>query len=75
MGLLVLRWENSVDDGDGIYYGGADGLTLFEVMEEYLTHGQTMEILKYDLDTPAHQPLANPEYIRDLERIAHGEEG
>lgn len=73
MGLMICRWDNSVDDdGDGIYYAGAEHLTLFEIMEEYLAYGQTLEILKYDLDTSADEPLATPEYIRDLEITAHG---
>ena len=50
MGLMICRWDNSVDDG--IYWLGdeSDKYTLFEVMKRYLTTGETMEILAYDPD-------------------------
>lgn len=52
MGLMICRWTNSEDDGiywmgDDVTANSADGYTLFSVMERYLTHGETMEILKY----------------------------
>lgn len=52
MGLIIARWTNSEDDGiywmgDDVAANPPDGYTLFSVMESYLTHGETMEILKY----------------------------
>lgn len=75
MGVMICRWANSVDDeGDGIYYTGAEDLTLFELMQEYLTHGQTVEVLKYDPDrSVGKQRYANITKLRDDERRAHGE--
>ena len=51
MGLMICRFSNS--DADGIYWLGdstppQDSYSLFDVMERYLTHGETMEILSYD---------------------------
>jgi len=50
MGVIIARWNNSVEDG--IYWVWDDEIghgdsTLFEVMERYLTQGETMEILSY----------------------------
>lgn len=50
MGLIIARWTNSIEDG--IHYvrdddGPWEGITLFAVMERYLTRGETMEILSY----------------------------
>lgn len=75
MGVMVCRWTNSVDDeGDGIYYAGAEHLTLFELMQEYLTHGQTVEVLKYDPDRSVGEGVyIDITKLRDNERRAHGE--
>ena len=50
MGVMICRWDNSVEDG--IHWVRDDDMhhedcTLFAVMERYLTRGETMEILKY----------------------------
>lgn len=50
MGVMICRWDNSEEDG--VYWVWDDEVThedstLFAVMERYLTHGETMEILSY----------------------------
>ena len=73
MGVMVGRWTNSVDDG--IYWVWDDDTvnpedsTLFQVMERYLTRGETMEILSY-------APNAGDELRTEImynERKAHKE--
>jgi hypothetical protein len=68
MGIIIARWENSEDNG--IYWTRDDqtleGDTLFEVMERYLTGGETMEILSY---APRNED-ARVELMAN-ERIAH----
>ena len=54
MGVMICRFINSPDpDDDGIYWLGdatppKDSYSLYDVMERYLTTGETVEILKYD---------------------------
>jgi hypothetical protein len=75
MGLMICRWGNSIEeDGDGIYYAGAENLTLFEIMEGYLAHGQTVEVLNYDPDHCFSRKLYTTTIeLLDNERRAHGE--
>ena len=70
MGLIIARWENSEDDG--IYWMGdePEEYTLFEVMERYLTTGETLEILSYSPDIRQDRDMVAMLYN---ERKAHGE--
>jgi hypothetical protein len=77
MGVMICRWTNS--DDDGIYWLGdatppIEAYTLFDVMERYLTTGETLEILSYDPGNRAtayRQPLTMD--ALNNEREAHGE--
>jgi hypothetical protein len=75
MGVMICRFSNSVDDG--IYWVGdssppKDSYTLYDVMERYLTTGETMEILCYD---PCYDPYDASSTTKMLtnEREAHKE--
>lgn len=77
MGLIIARWTNSEDDGIYWMYDdapwGNEG--LFSIMARYLTHGETLEILKYVLDTG--EGLISRDQLAPLlerEREAHKEQ-
>jgi hypothetical protein len=78
MGLMICRWINS--GYDGIYWLGdstppKDSYSLFDVMERYLTKGETVEILSYDpRDRKATGLDESPDMVAlRNERIAHGD--